>query len=315
MSLAVEDERLLGALLLALIDPEASQEVRALAATAVREAFDFEEEKHPRGPDGKFIETGGEAEKPEEVARSVTDRGEAPPGVAPGPGAVKRELVEPRDPSGRPIGERNDVPGMPIHNITPEGDRVFAVERSDGGQVIGRIDAGVPVREQPSEYQMQEVLSTLADLQEQQPLRDDVDVRVVSLSWFQQATNLTPSEVRQTNAASRPEEPTIYLVGNNIWSATGIGAMPAFHDVGAARYITSHEYGHQVMFQQAQERPTPEAVFLTLPERSDPPEVGGLSLYGNVNPHEAYAEAFAQHALDGDNLSTATYANVFRWMS
>jgi hypothetical protein len=178
------------------------------------------------------------------------------------------------------------------------------------GTPDGRVTLtiGSDVTKKPTKKQAMLMLSTVADLSRRYGVSANLDI--VSLAVMAQLTGISPANgvlacagggtISVTEGAASVTGSTANVVGLD---------HGEIYKVGTTRWTLSHEYGHLV--DEAGGRTgLKTAMFDAAMARSDR---GGLSRYGQSNPTEAYAEAFADHVFGGTQPSTRAYAKAFGW--
>lgn len=196
-------------------------------------------------------------------------------------------------------------PGQHLRPVTQTATG-FHVKAKDGTTINMEIGSGVTNK--PTKKQAQRLLSTSADLYDKFGV--NLLLQIVGPEEMARLTGISPA----TNVLACGGDGTIALlegsasVTGNTSNVVGLD-HGSIYKVGTDRYTLTHEYGH--LYDQARSSASLKtAMFGTAMSSSGH---AGLSKYGQSNPTEGYAEAFADHAFGGKQPSTAAYAKAFGW--
>lgn len=160
-----------------------------------------------------------------------------------------------------------------------------------------------------SDSDRQEFLGNVDELQTRFPLKGDVHITVMGDSAFPQI----PGGIVQGETAQLGHPVMRFNADGIKPGGTLVGDLnegqkyhaPGYADAGAMRYTMAHEWGHATDTNS-------NAAVKTVNTMADK---GGLtSEYGKTNPREAYAEAFASWAIEGDKSPVGKlYNDQFHW--
>ena len=221
---------------------------------------------------------------------------------------------------------------LSVMGLAESDPQAFYSVASSRGTVDMVVDRDVD--HPPTEYEAQQILSTIADLHERYGEEGQLppSIHVVSSETADSALIGTVGQTVAWQAGS-----AIYLIDDKVQNAgygidlvsPGGGLRPSWfveatQEVrndpdGMMRAMITHEYGHfdAIQRERLADNPTQDAMFERVrtdprletrwfnDEPTDPPRtppngqpwVNGLSEYGHRNSHEAYAEMFTEWVL------------------